>query len=197
MTSESVQGGFCSCPCGLVVVHGVWLWHATVGLLHFHLHFFKLSCMCTHMHTHIASGLTAPCFHLIYLWALPLPIKEGGQWRADLRLGLFMASFLSKQKIIQLMCVIHIFPFADPGRGVEIKASFLFYRAVELKSDADQLSGFSEGLLTGHEPIEGERQISRHSTSQGQSGCCKSHQILLFFCGGTDDMVHHYKDGVL
>lgn len=53
-----------------------------------------------------------------------------------------MASFLSKQKIIQLMCVIHIFPFADPGRGVKIKDSFLFHRAVELKFDADQLPGF-------------------------------------------------------
>lgn len=45
-----------------------------------------------------------------------------------------MPSFLSKQKIIQLMCVIHIFPFADSGRGVEIKDDFPFYKAVELKS---------------------------------------------------------------
>lgn len=32
---------------------------------------------------------------------------------------LFMVSFLSKQKIIQLMCEIHIFPFADPRRRSE------------------------------------------------------------------------------
>lgn len=68
-----------------------------------------------------------------------------------------MASFLSKQKIIQLMCVIHIFPFVDPGRGVEIKDSPLSYRAVEMRPDADQLLGFSEGLLTGHKTAEGER----------------------------------------
>lgn len=65
-----------------------------------------------------------------------------------------MASFLSKQKIIQLMCIIYIFPLADPGRGVEIKDSFLFYRAVELKPDVDQLLRFSEGLLTGHKTVE-------------------------------------------
>lgn len=102
-----------------------------------------------------------------------------------------MASFLSKQKIIQLMCVIHIFPFADPGRGVEIKDSFPFYRAVELKSDTDQLPGFSEGLLAGHKTVEGERQRSKHSTSPGQSGYGKSHQTLLFFFfkrEGPDDV---------
>lgn len=76
-----------------------------------------------------------------------------------------MASFLSKQKIIQLMCVIHIFPFADPGRGEEIKDSLLFYRAVELRPDTDRLPGFSEGLHTGHKTVEGERQRSKHSTS--------------------------------
>lgn len=91
-----------------------------------------------------------------------------------------MASFLSKQKIIQLMCVIHIFPLADPGRGAEIKDGFLFNRAVALKSDTDQLPGFSEGLLTGLKTAEGERQRSKHSTSAGQSGCYKSHQTLLF-----------------
>lgn len=74
-----------------------------------------------------------------------------------------MASFLSKQKIIQLMCVIHIFPFADPGRGLEIKDSLLFYRAVELKPDTDQLPGFTEGLGAGHKTVEGGR--SKHSTS--------------------------------
>lgn len=36
-----------------------------------------------------------------------------------------MASFLSKQKIIQLMCVIHIFPLADPGRGDQRQLSLL------------------------------------------------------------------------
>ena len=86
-----------------------------------------------------------------------------------------MASFLSKQKIIQLMCVIHIFPFADPGRGEEIKESSFSYRAVELRPDADQLPGFSEGLLTGHKSVEGERQRSKHSTSPGKKDCCKSH----------------------
>ena len=100
-----------------------------------------------------------------------------------------MASFLSKQKIIQLMCVIHIFPFADPGRGVEIKDSFLFYRAAELKSDTDQLAGFSEGLLTGHKTVEGERQRSKHSTSAGQSGHCKSHQTLLLCLSGAEALM--------
>lgn len=71
-----------------------------------------------------------------------------------------MPSSLSKQKIIQLMCVMHIFPFADPGRGVEIKDGFLFYRAVELESDADQLPGISKGLLTGHNTAEGAKDLS-------------------------------------
>lgn len=73
-------------------------------------------------------------------------------------LRLFMTSLLSKQKIIQLMCVIHIFPFADPGSRVEIKAGFLFYRAVELRPDAEQATGFSEGLHKGHRTAEGERR---------------------------------------
>lgn len=30
------------------------------------------------------------------------------------------------------MCVIHVIPFADPGRGLEIKDGFLSQRAVEL-----------------------------------------------------------------
>lgn len=76
-----------------------------------------------------------------------------------------MASFLSKQKIIQLMYVIHIFPFADPGRGAEIKDSFLFNTTVELKSDTDQLSGFTDGLLTGHKTTEGKRQISKQPSN--------------------------------
>lgn len=91
-----------------------------------------------------------------------------------------MTSSLSKQKIIKLMCAIQISPFADPRRGVEIKDIFSSYRAVELKSYADRLAGFSGGLLTGHKPVEGERQTSKHSTSVGQSGCCKSHQELRF-----------------
>lgn len=86
-----------------------------------------------------------------------------------------MASFLSKQKIIQLMCVIHIFPFADPGRGVEIKDSPLFFRTVELRPDVDQLPGFSGGLHAGHKTVEGARQRSEHSFELGQSDCCKSH----------------------
>ena len=101
-----------------------------------------------------------------------------------------MPSFLSKQKIIQLMCVIHIFPFADPGRGVKIKDSFLFYRAVELKSDADRLPGFSEGLLSGH-TTEGERQRSKHSTSPREIGCCKSHQTLTVFKKNVE-ILNHY-----
>lgn len=56
------------------------------------------------------------------------------------------------------MYVIHIFPFADPGSRVEIKAGFLFYRAVELRPDAEQATGFSEGLHKGHRTAEGERR---------------------------------------
>lgn len=107
----------------------VWLWQATVELLHFHLHFFKNvhACVHTFVHTHTASGLGGPCFDLIYLWALPLPIKDGGGRGPVWELKLFMASFLSKQKIIQLMCVIHIFPSADPGRGVERSKTAFFF----------------------------------------------------------------------
>lgn len=103
-----------------------------------------------------------------------------------------MPSFLSKQKIIQLMCVIHIFPFADPGRGEEIKDSFLFYRSVELKFDTHQLPGFSEGLLTGHRTVEGQRHGDLSIPSLGQSGCFKSNQILLFFKDRDDDMQRWY-----
>lgn len=84
---------------------------------------------------------------ILYLWGLPLSIKQmvGGVLISELRL--FKASFLSKQKIIQLMCAIQVFPFADLCISREIKASFVFYRALELKFDAYQLPAFSEGYL--------------------------------------------------
>lgn len=46
---------------------------------------------------------------------------------------------------------------------MEIKDSFLFCRAVEPKPGVDQLPGFSEGLLTGHKSVEGERHGSKIS----------------------------------
>lgn len=96
-----------------------------------------------------------------------------------------MASFLSKQRIIQLMCVIHIFPFADPGRGVEIKDSFLFYRAVELKPDADLLPGFSEGLLAGLKPVEGAFHFTGTKWLLHISSTFLNMEVPLMCTGGT------------
>lgn len=134
---------------------------------------------------HMALGLATHAFISSIFRPFHFPLRRlcGGGLIWELRL--FMASFLSKQKIIQLMYVIHIFPFADPGRGAEIKDSFHFNTTVELKSDTEQLSGFTEGLLTGHK-TEGTRQRSKHSTLV-QSGSLKSQSINTDFlkCRGT------------
>lgn len=106
-----------------------------------------LKALSEHLHTHtelkakwtlFSSHIFGPFHFLLGRWADGVLISE---------LGLFKASFLSKQKIIQLMCAIQVFPFADLCISREIKASFVFYRALELKFDAYQLPAFSEGYL--------------------------------------------------
>lgn len=85
--------------------------------------------MHTHTHTHAcaASGLAGPCFHLIYLWALPLPIREWVWEKADLRTQTFHGFFHFKTKDYSINVYNTHLPFADPGRGVEIKDSCLFF----------------------------------------------------------------------
>lgn len=74
------------------------------------------------------------------------------------------------------MCVTHIFPLLTLRE--EIKDSFLFYWAVEMKPDVDLLLGFSVGLLTGHKTVEVYRQRSKHSNSPGHFQCL----FLLYAC---------------
>lgn len=82
------------------------------------------------------------------------------------------------------MCVIHIFPFADPGRGGDIKGRFLFYRAVELRPDADPLAGFSEGLVTGH----GSWEIWAFPLQRDKVAAADLIKHPAFKTWGTDDV---------
>ena len=108
-----VQSSFCSC--GLAVIQecgcgkplkNCYTSNSTLKSFQARVH--------TYTHKYIASGLEEPRFHLMYLWALPLPIKQRGQWRADLGAQAFHGFFPFKTKDYSInVCNTH-FPLCWP-----------------------------------------------------------------------------------